>query len=314
MPRGTLVLCYHNIAPDGTSRELLEAQLAVPYSGFASQLRYLTRRYQIITLDEVERGNGSRNALVLTFDDGYKAIAEFALPLVERYKIPAYLFVNPAFVGSWNPRDKLMALALYGSPRAVRHVEEFLGTTMGAGDLVARARRFVVWRGPMWRAIAQRGASSLEDIDALFARHADEAIIRRLEPSRLLSWDDLAALQRQGFRIGNHTQRHLELDALPRETVRSEVRQAQHLFRQRLGQDEPVISYPRGKTSAVVLEEAAAAGYRWGLTTVPGRIYDRQPTLEAPRVVVSPQVGIPELIWKTSRFRFWARHLKPLDA
>jgi peptidoglycan/xylan/chitin deacetylase (PgdA/CDA1 family) len=206
-----------------------------------------------------------------------------------------------------------MALALYGSPAAVREVEALLGVTMTGGALRIRARRFVAWRTQMWRAIAVRGAGSISEIDALFAQYADEQIVQWLAPSRLLSWDELAGLHQVGFRIGNHAQRHLELDVLPREIMRDEVRDAQRAIRKMLGRDEPIISYPRGRTGPAVLEEVAAAGYRWGLTTVPGRIYDRQPSLMTPRVLVPPQPGIPELIWRTSRFRLWARrYAKPL--
>lgn len=304
---GTLVLCYHNLVRDGTPDELLEAQLGVAASAFAGQMRYLTRQHQGVTFEDIERGTGVRNGLVLTFDDGYRGVFEFGLPLLTPYRPPVYVFVNPAFVGGWNPRDKLMALALYGSPAAVRDVEGFLGVTMGADGVLARARRFVEWRGPMWRALSSLGADSVAQVEALFARYADAEILRRLEPSRLLSWDELGALRKAGFRIANHALRHLELDALPRETVRTEITAAQRLLRERLGCDEPVISYPRGKANAVVREEATSAGYRWGLTTVPGRIPDRAPSLSAPRVLVSSRGGIAGLRWKASRVRLWAR-------
>lgn len=311
----TLVLCYHNVVEDETPPDVREAQLAVARSGFAAQLRYLMGRHRITTFEDIERGNGGRDALVLTFDDGYRGVLDFVRPLVIQYGISVSLFVNPAFVGGWNPRDKLMGLALYGSPEAVRRVEEFLGVTINGGELRERARRFVMGRTQMWRAIAQRGESSIEEVDALFARHADKRVFQGLEPSRLLGWGELAALQQEGFRIGNHGLRHLELDVLPREVIRAEIRRAQEQLRQQLGRDEGVISYPRGKTSRLVLDEVSAAGYRWGLTTVPGRINDDRPTLVTPRVVVPPRGGVPELVWKTSGVRLWARaRLKRAEA
>src|SRR3990170_3648834 len=100
----TLILCYHNIVPDGTPPEMLEALLAVPAGRFASQVRYLSGRYDTVTLDVVEQGPEPQKALVLTFDDGYRAVLDQALPLLSASRLPAYVFVNPEFVGEWNPR------------------------------------------------------------------------------------------------------------------------------------------------------------------------------------------------------------------
>jgi peptidoglycan/xylan/chitin deacetylase (PgdA/CDA1 family) len=132
----------------------------------------------------------------------------------------------------------------------------------------------------------------------------------RLQQSRLLSWEDLMILRHHGCRVGSHTHRHLELDLLPREQVRSEIHDAQRALRQRLGADEPVISYPRGRSSPAVEEEVRAAGYRWGLGTTPGRITSAKPTLSARRVMVAPDDGARRLVWKASRLRLWGRRFK----
>lgn len=302
-----LVLCYHNIVPDSTPAELLESLLAVRHSQFVSHMRFMAARYAFATFEDVEAGGRSRRDLILTFDDGYRGVLDFALPLLRQYHIPAYIFVNPAFVGGWSPRDKLMALTLYGSAEATRRVEEFLGAPLSGDGVRARASRFVELRGVMWEAVGRGGGSSIQEIERLFNAHADERVRSQMGHSGLLSWDDLAMLRRHGCRVGNHTYRHLELDLLPRELIRQEVRDAQRMLQQHLGADEPVISYPRGKSTLTVEEEVRSAGYRWGLLATPGRLTSATPTLEARRVVVAPEDGPRRLIWKASRARIWAR-------
>lgn len=303
-----VVLCYHNIVPDGTPRALGEAFLGVPNSVFTRQIRYLAARYRFRTFDGGPRDDRSqRTALVVTFDDGYRAVRDYAAPLLRDLGIPAYIFVNPAFVGGWHPRDRLMALALYGSARAVQAVEAFLGVRLPGGEPADRARRFLLVRRPMWRTIARRGEAALAEIETLFAQHGDERVWEGLSGSALLSWDDLRTLRGEGLRIGNHTQHHLELHALPADAVRREIREAQGALRGHVGADEPVIAYPRGKWSPGVQEEARRAGYRWGLLADPGRVHLDRPTLTAPRLVVSPGDGVLRLIWKMSRPRGWIR-------
>ncbi len=305
----TVILCYHNVLSDATPQELAAARLGVRVSELARQLRFFQRQFPFRTLEDVETGNGAARALVVTFDDGYGAMIERALPVLRSLAVPAYVFVNPAFVGGWNPRDKLMGLALYGSAAARRAVGKFLGAPMPDGDLALRARHFVALRTQMWQVVAARGESAVEEIEQMFARYADSSVLDGLRESRLLSWEELARLREQGIQVGNHTRRHLELDLLPREVVRQEIWDAGQDLRQHLGTDIPVISYPRGKSNALVREQASAAGYRWGLLASPGTLHDGQPTLSAPRVVVPPGGGVVNLLWKMSRLRQWGRGL-----
>ena len=302
----SVILCYHNIVPDWTPPEVCAARLAVRVSEFGRQLRFFHRHFAFGTLADVEARREGQ-ILVVTFDDGYGAVIEHALPVLQSRRVPAYVFVNPAFVGGWNSRDKLMGLALYGSAAARRAASGFLDTPMQDGTLVRRARHFAALRTQMWRVMAARGESAVEDIEQLFARHADPLVLDGLRKSRLLSWEELARLREQGIQVGNHTRRHLELDRLPREVVRREIRGASQDLRDHLGTDIPVISYPRGKSNALVREQASAAGYRWGLLASPGTLANGRPTLSAPRVVVSPGGGMTNLLWKMSRLRQWSR-------
>lgn len=303
MAARALVLCYHNLVTDAMSAPQLEAHLALPVQRFAAHLAYLAKHYRAVTFDHLDRATPQTPALVLTFDDGYRAVLEHALPLLARHQIPAYVFINPAFVGGWNPRDQLMGLALYGSPRARRAVTDVLEAPVVSGG---RQQVFALFRAALWQACRRHAIATFEALQRVFAEHADDEVRMRLAPSRLLTWDELAVLRAAGVRIGNHTYRHFELDSLPNDLLREEIRLGQQAIVERLGREEPVISYPRNKTSHAVMAEAAAAGYRWGLTTVPGWLQGSEPMLAAPRVAPGSTDGVLVLRWNSSRLRAWA--------
>src|SRR3990172_5234662 len=167
----SVILCYHNIVPDWTPPEVCAARLAVRVSEFGGQLRFFHRLFAFGTLADVEARREGQ-ILVVTFDDGYGAVIEHALPVLQSRRVPAYVFVNPAFVGGWNSRDKLMGLALYGSAAARRATSEFLDPPMEGGPLVRRARHFVALRAQMWRVMAAPGGAAGGDIEQVFAPHA----------------------------------------------------------------------------------------------------------------------------------------------
>jgi len=88
--RPVLVLMYHRINDD--VGEKLEG-LTVSVSNFEEQLLYFKNNFQVLKLDE-DWNSLKKNGLVMTFDDGYADNILNALPLLEKYQIPATIFVT----------------------------------------------------------------------------------------------------------------------------------------------------------------------------------------------------------------------------
>jgi peptidoglycan/xylan/chitin deacetylase (PgdA/CDA1 family) len=98
LARDTLVLCYHGISDTWTSPS------AVPVDRLERQLGYLLKRgYRGVTFSEavLTRARGKRVAV--TFDDGYRSIAEHAAPLLARLGLKATLFVPTGWMSRSEP-------------------------------------------------------------------------------------------------------------------------------------------------------------------------------------------------------------------
>jgi len=102
---GVTILMYHRVG-GGTSR-----QLDLPAELFARQLDYLRRRYRIVSLDDLldaareQPPIGTRDLLVLTFDDGYAEMHSVVLPLLRRFNLPATLYLPTAYIEEQRPID-----------------------------------------------------------------------------------------------------------------------------------------------------------------------------------------------------------------
>lgn len=94
---GVRVLMYHRIA-DLTEYD----QLTVDIATFETQMSQLAQSSKVISLDdalEVLRDGKKlrRPRVVISFDDGYLDNLENALPILERYRLPAIIFITTRF-------------------------------------------------------------------------------------------------------------------------------------------------------------------------------------------------------------------------
>lgn len=94
-----LILGYHRIVDLASDPHAI----CVTPARFAEHLEILRKRYRPIRLRDLVQalrcGRVPRRAVVITFDDGYADNFYEAKPLLERYEIPATIFVTTGYLG-----------------------------------------------------------------------------------------------------------------------------------------------------------------------------------------------------------------------
>jgi peptidoglycan/xylan/chitin deacetylase (PgdA/CDA1 family) len=94
------ILVYHRIGVRTRDPWLL----SLPRDVFAQHLALLKTRYDVVRLSELvdalAGGRNVRNAVVITFDDGYADNCEVALPMLEDAGLPATFFITAGYVDS----------------------------------------------------------------------------------------------------------------------------------------------------------------------------------------------------------------------
>ncbi|GBR73612.1 putative polysaccharide deacetylase [Candidatus Termititenax aidoneus] len=103
--RKVLVLAYHRVL-----RPTAKNTLAVPQKNFAKQIAYLRRRkYLFMNAEDFYQKHIISAAPILnkicliTFDDGYRDNLKYAWPVLQKYNIPATVFVTVNKIGSPEP-------------------------------------------------------------------------------------------------------------------------------------------------------------------------------------------------------------------
>lgn len=105
--QGVYILMYHSIGESGP--------LSVSRAEFDWQMGYIKRFYDVIRLTDVPlrmRSNSKKPAACVTFDDGFLDVYENALPILQKYSVPATFFITTGSIGG-------MHKVFYGTERCM---------------------------------------------------------------------------------------------------------------------------------------------------------------------------------------------------
>lgn len=301
-----VILLYHRVA----DLDLDPWSLAVTPEHFAEHLEVLRRSTNILSLSALVRhlraGQVPRNSVVLTFDDGYRDNLVAAKPLLERYEVPATVFVATKGIESggefwW---DELEALLLNPNTLPTRIHLDVQGEDR-RWDYVASKRpkerpegrmspaRLHLYRS-IWKTIAP-----LREEDRLHALSQlrdllDEAPSRR-DTHRSLTAEEVADLADGTLvEIGAHTVTHPVLAALPAGQQRHEIEQSKRTLEEVTQRPVTAFSYPFGKRADYTPETVAlvqALGLECACSNLPGAVDATTDPLQLPRLYVHDEDG-----------------------
>jgi peptidoglycan/xylan/chitin deacetylase (PgdA/CDA1 family) len=90
------ILTYHSIDDSGSP-------ISMPLDVFERHVRWLASGVvRVTSLEELDTAPADRDAIAITFDDGFENVAQLAAPLLGRHGLPAALFVVTGHVGGDN--------------------------------------------------------------------------------------------------------------------------------------------------------------------------------------------------------------------
>jgi peptidoglycan/xylan/chitin deacetylase (PgdA/CDA1 family) len=264
------ILLYHGFSP-GPTRDPRFPKL-MPIGQFEQQVRLLVRHGKPLRLEDLAQG--TREGIVLTFDDGYANNFHLAFPVLQKYQFPATILVATGFVdrtvplwGDWLEfvvnsaphrdslyewRNEQMALPL-ASPENARVVVAQLKRRLRA-VAICDVHDFV-------RSLASH----------LHVRYDWTCVPEELRP---LQWDQVRAMRRSGLvSFGSHTVSHPVLSRCSEAIQRSEIVDSKRRLDRELGEPCTIFAYPfgkRGDYSEATKRLALEAGHQLILTAESG--------------------------------------------
>jgi peptidoglycan/xylan/chitin deacetylase (PgdA/CDA1 family) len=316
-----LILMYHRVTELPNDPYLL----AVTPKHFAEQLEVI-RRYGFPMplrqmVEALQDGKVLKRGIAVTFDDGYADNLYSAKPLLERYDIPATVFVTTGHVGHpcefwWDELDRVLLQPGKLPPRLElsldgRAWQWELGEA--ATYTTADYQRDRNWhieqqddptpRHHLHRSLYQL-LHSLTETDR-------QQLLRELrtwagvEPigrptHRTLSHHELVHLGEGGLiEVGAHTVTHPMLSALSVVDQRDEIRRSRAHLEGILNRPVTSFAYPHGSYTKETLAVVREAGFACASSSEPDAVWTNADCFQLPRIVVRD--------WDREAFTRWLR-------
>ncbi len=296
------VLTYHRIVEDDVD----PWSLSVTPQRFAEQLAAIREVAMPLPLAEalarIQDGSLDRPAVVVTFDDGYADNLHTAQPILERFGVPATVFVASGAIDAgaefwWDalelvilgphPLPAGLELQLAGRPlqwtldRAAR--EPAQGRWLAA-DPPPTARHALYL--DLWQRLQPMPYKERQQAIAYLQHWIGLAPVVR-PARRTLTVTELRSLAScADIDIGAHTVTHPQLSRLPQAERRREIRSSKTAIEGWIERPLAHFAYPFGDHDGATRQDVVAAGLAAACTTHCGILVDASDLYAIPRVAV----------------------------
>ena len=278
--RHSWVLMYHRIAdPDFDPWNL-----AVKPEIFEEQLAWLRRHRTILSVEDMvarfRNGNLGKHAVSLSFDDGYLDNYITALPLLERYEIPATFFICTETVLQQTPYwwDEFDQIVLFDNGNG-EHQLSVNGSDFAFNfDQQENDAQLRQWRYPH-APPNEKGRTYMRLWEQLRKLRHDERVTLLQQwkqqictsPPKTPAVINLQQLktiaQHPLISIGAHTARHPALQYLDREMQKEEIQSNKQWLEDVCNQPVNLLAYPHGSYNDHTFSIANELGFTAAFAT-----------------------------------------------
>jgi peptidoglycan/xylan/chitin deacetylase (PgdA/CDA1 family) len=268
------VIFFHGVLPEEEARPFNSSGKFTSPEKLTDYLGRIMSVFEVVPFDDLVergiRGRGLRNAMAITFDDGYANNYTYALPVLEALGAPFTVFVTTGLTDTdrvtWNDRLEFAVHTTRAHSLSTDFMEEDLGLVTMAERRAAVSRLKDVLKAKPIETIE----GCVDDVfDSLGADPADA----RFEHVRYLTSRQIREMAGRGVTFGAHTVTHPILSREKPERVRQEITASKAALEALTGREVTCFAYPNGRRedyNDAVIEEVKRAGFRGGATSVYG--------------------------------------------
>lgn len=301
---GVILMLHRVLANDRAADLPHRNELCVGPKAFEHLLIWLKKHFDCVPLMDILQPGTQRSErpkVTLTFDDGWRDNAVNAFPLLQKYQVPASIFLSTDFIGSrqrfwWESIGETLWGSHGGKARhhlieCLQQVGRPLPVLMDDLDIQRRSLTLMHYLQSL-KTLAPQALSRLTD------ECPEESLPQALD------WQQVRSLEACGLvRFGPHGASHAILTGLDDQRLDAELSRSRDALLNGCNRPLPVYCYPNGDHDARVRQHVADHDFAFALSTSTGIYRGNGEPLALPRFGVSQRAARnPELLsWRIYR-------------
>lgn len=286
--RRVRILMYHRVE---YLKDDYNMQAVTPVN-FERHMKYLRDHYDILSL-ETPMGSWfegqSNDAVIVTFDDGYYDFLQNAVPVMEKYGIPATIFVSTGNIDSQyeNWTDSILRAVFSDTKQRDSYTfeTEYYRGKFSTGNWAEKYKFYQMIRKLFI-------VSSADKRKQYESQLLDWAGLTRngRQSRRIMSAGELQKVSaRKGISIGAHTVTHCSLKHQELSEQEYEIRESKKMLEKITGQEVKLFAYPFGTKddySDMTIKYLKEAGFEKAVVAYPGFMSEKTSIYELNRFMV----------------------------
>jgi peptidoglycan/xylan/chitin deacetylase (PgdA/CDA1 family) len=292
-----VILRYHSIS-DGSV--LISKGITVSLENFEEQVHYFVKNFYVIKMSELveyirKREKFPQNALVFTFDDGYRDNYE-AAKILHRYGASGMFYITAGCIES---AEKFWVAEIRHLLALTRHSQ--VHVSVGERSVDAAWHESVSLNEAIRKLthlIKTVDVSTREDIRSqLWSQFGD---VPTFPSDLMLTWQQLRDMVAMGMEIGGHTMTHCNLPSATTDEAWYEISVCKSLLENQLDIEVKHFAYPNGGSvqhyDNRIKELVEKAGYLSASTSKPALITMEADLFELRRMRATEHLF--EMLWE----------------
>jgi peptidoglycan/xylan/chitin deacetylase (PgdA/CDA1 family) len=283
--------------------------LVVHPKNFEEQLEFLKQNTHVVSMEELTTSLSNKTlknkTVALTFDDGYLDNFTQAVPILEKYQLPATFYITTGSIGTkdqfwW---DQLQDLILLNEtlPKKFQLTLNNESFNLDLGDAY-QLNQNLKDQIKSWKADQPSTNKRAELYFTLWKTlRTCEPVIRKkyiddirnwagqqsAHSGKMMNWQHILSLSgKKLFSIGGHTANHPTLGTHPIDIQKKEIMNGMVTLNEMIKKDIAGFAYPHGSYNQDTISILSEAGFKYAVTTESTSVLNHSKKFELPRFQV----------------------------
>jgi len=263
------IIMYHNISDYPTKWTNKKSSLNVKVNVFERQIKFLKENYNVISLHDLVEHQIPKNALIITFDDGFYNNYR-AFQILNQYDLTASFFIvaDSTINQKINSKEKLSYII---NKKGEKYVE--LVFKKRFPNHYKKLNYFKAKDNNNYMSEAITSLLTKKEIDVFTSYIFKEKISKLETRSIYLNRKQIEEMTSKGMTIGNHSLTHPILSKLNISDLSIELAQSKKQLENSIKKRVDCFAIPYGITESYnesILKEIKKTGYSVSLTAISG--------------------------------------------